>query len=356
MKRVVIDLFVKCSYTVRMAEFSLTRCIYCCCKLIPGKNVSGEDIIPRFIGGFYRPPISCKKCNNELGHETDAQWRKNLDVVSALEAFEMPVHPRVYKETQGSAPRSDSGTPLYELIGFGKTKAPFTVAPDGKTVTFDRRYLGDWEKACSMTKGVIKKKFNLDEEEVNDILEKVKAQFDTLAENDSGVVEVEAQGYKLRFDLTSGTTVGEVNMLDHFKAKVPARCVVKIAYSSLACLIGEKIFDSRYDTFRDFLKGKKNKNVRGFNYTDSIDQRAKHHVLGIRVRHGRLYVYIALFGHIGFVLDMGPGDEDSPEGEVLFDLDKQKTGKCHLSPEAEKTLDEALEDFSQYHSETTPED
>jgi len=332
-----------------MRDFFLKKCIYCCDDLILGGNASEEDIVPRFLGGFIRPKIACKRCNEIYGHDIDSKWLKNNEVVAALAAFGMPVNPRVYKDVQSSAPRSESGMPLYELDGYGKTKAPFFISDDKGTLHFDRQHRNDWVKAESAITGIIKKQYGLDDAKAANAVRKIKDAFDVMDEEGTKTVEVIEGNFKITFKMTTGITENEVNMLDHFSSGIAAPCVVKMAYAILACCIGEHIFDPTYENVRRFLRGEDGHQVRAFSFTGDVSYRNQYHAVSIRVRKGRLFLGLLLFGHIGFVVEMGVGVGNYEDFDFLFNLKEKELEPCHLSPESEESLEKALDEFIQDH-------
>ncbi len=325
----------------------MKKCVYGSHDFSKEHPPSKEHIIPEFLGGFWWERFACSKCNSELGSATDAEWQRNHEVIRALTQLEMPIDPNVFRQTR-KPPTDPNEKPKYELVGYPKTKAPFTKAPffvdrQSGVVNIDSNFAEDRERGALAISGIIQTDYGVSKGEATQIAKEAIEQLVRLAPGQTARIEKTFPTGKLIISSSPIEVEGTVNMLDHFKPTIPVRSVVKIAYGFAAVLLKDDILCGEYERFRKFLmipdSGEK---IRALALDTVWENLKPIHVLGVRARHGKLYVVVILFHCMGFVIELGPAKYVT-DAQCLFNI-KQKTAElCHFAPESEAALDEILE-------------
>ncbi len=82
-------------------------CIWCGEK----NDLTKSHLIPESLGGWFKPRISCRKCNSILGHAFEAEAFKNAFLTAAISKFGISAKKDVYRlakitDTETGAPMS----------------------------------------------------------------------------------------------------------------------------------------------------------------------------------------------------------------------------------------------------------
>ncbi len=320
----------------------MKKCIYCCHNFSEERPPSKEHIIPEFLGGFWWERLACAPCNSELGSATDAEWQQNHEVVRALTQLKMPVDPNVFRRTR-KPPTGPNEKPKYELVGYAKTKAPFFVDRQSGVVNIDRDFTEDRAKGEAAIAGIIQADYRIGQNEAYRIAKEVIEQLVQLKVGQTAQTEKTFPTGKLIISSAPIEVEGTVNMMDHFKPTIPVKAVVKIAYGFAAALLKKDIFHAEYERFRRFLmipnSGEK---IRALALDTVWKNLEPIHILGARVRHGKLFVVVILFHCMGFVIELGPAQRLA-DAQCLFDIKKKEVGPCYFDGKSDAALNEILE-------------
>jgi len=254
----------------------------------------------------------------------------------------MPVDPNVFRRTQ-KPPTETNEKPRYELVGYAKTKAPFFVDRPRGVVNIDSNFVEDREKGSTAISGIIQSDYGVSKAEASQIAKEAIEQLVRLAPGKTARIEKTFPTGKLIISSSPIEVEGTVNMLDHFKPTIPVRSVVKIAYGFAAVLLKDDILCEEYEKFRKFLmipdSGEK---IRALALDTVWENLQPIHVLGVRARHGKLYVVVILFHCMGFVIELGPA-KYLTDAQCLFDIKKKTAELCHFASESEVAINEILE-------------
>lgn len=319
------------------------RCVYCGEHFSEILRASREHIIPEFLGGFLWERFACIKCNSDLGNEIDAEWQKNHEVIRALSDLEMPIDPNVFKTAQVSS--LDPGKPpQYELVRYGETKSPFFVDRSRNSVNIDRDSLNDRKKGIQAISGMIEKDHKMPKEEAIKVAQEVVDAMRKVEVGQIKKVEKILPNKKLTFTVKPHVIEGKLNMCDHFRSNLPIRLPIKIAYSFAAILLQDDIFQKDYEKFRRFLRfPDSTEKVRALPLSTVWEYMGPKHILGVRARHGKLYVILIFFNCMPIIVELGP-ESGVTDVQCCFDIKNRTAGFCHFAPGTEGKLNKIFEE------------
>jgi hypothetical protein len=93
--------------TVNGLRIESDRCIWCGGQ----SNISFSHLIPKCLGGWFKPLISCEACNNSLGTSYESEVMRNAYLTAAISKFEMKPSEEAYRHAIKT--HKDSGERIY---------------------------------------------------------------------------------------------------------------------------------------------------------------------------------------------------------------------------------------------------
>jgi hypothetical protein len=222
------------------APGGFTKCTIC----LSEEKLTFEHIIPESLGGFLEVDLQCAKCNNDtLGSKLIPKAKKIYPVRLAIRALRKKL-PDLYKSIEeGQEYTAKSSDESISTAFFKKGEIVSKASKDDKgMVTVDKK---DTEKNL---RGILKKE-GFSEADITNKLEEMK------------IHKIDEP-----LKLSNTLTIIKRKFIELFPkaddVDMDNRIVVLIAYNYLCITLGDPIFDTIFDSVRNFiLKGVESQDV-----------------------------------------------------------------------------------------------
>lgn len=213
-------------------DFDFDKCIYC----LKNNADSWEHIIPESIGGRLQAKILCSDCNNDkLGSELISKVKTDPSIRLAIRELECAI-PELFEQIENHQTyvAKDINN---DLIKLKYKNLRFEIIAHKK---------GDYSLVLDPKKGIknlrqILKKDGLSKDEIED-------KINTLKKSDENEI-IQLSKNKVVGNFSTGPIYPSLEgpLLDE-------KFIALIAYEFLSLLLGNLIYDKRFDFIREFIK------------------------------------------------------------------------------------------------------
>lgn len=283
----------------------LDRCILC----LDNGVLSKEHIIPEQLGGKLWSKILCKNCNDQIGHEIEADIKKDPSIRFALEGIKLEA-PDTYKKLS-------SGLEFIAISNHGKVKGkiknnefnPRTYREkDGSIIQATKN-------AKQSIRRILEKQNQSNDEITKKLLVVENAPLNELIKLDDNFEFIKRGIDEIHPDLT-GEMINDIVLL-------------KIAYEFLALHLGNYIYQDSLQPIRDFILNKtKDPSFCEVEYLRTTRYEAFHGMF-IEQKQPCIWVQIRLFGWLVYRVKFPNLALDEGTERVVYQIDlKTNTEDC----------------------------
>lgn len=283
----------------------LDRCIIC----LKYGALSKEHIISEQIGGKLWSKILCKNCNDKIGHEIEADIKKDPSIRLAIEGIK--------HEAPSTYEKLSSGLEFIAISNHGRVKGKFKNN-EFSPRTYqeqDGSIIQPTKNARKSIKRILEKQ-NLHDDEITEKLFIVdNAPLDKLIKLDKNIEIIKWDINEIHPNLT-GEKISDIVLL-------------KMAYEFLALHLGTYIYQDSLQPIRDFILNKTNNlNCYEVEYLRTTRYEAFHGMF-IEQKQPCIWVQVRLFGWLVYRVKFPKLALDEKTERAVYHIDL-KTNEEHV--------------------------